>query len=95
MKYISLFSGIGGFDEAFRRAGMECDSVCEIDKAAQAILTRHFPEAKLFDDVKKVGKETHERKSIDVICGGFPCQDVSVAGKRAGIAGASTNSMSF
>ena len=87
MKYISLFSGIGGFDEAFRRAGMECDSVCEIDKSAQAILTRHFPEAKLFDDVKKVGKETHERKSIDVICGGFPCQDVSVAGKRAGIAG--------
>jgi len=87
MKYVSLFSGIGGFDEAFRRAGMVCDSVCEIDKAAQAILTRHFPEAKLFDDVRKVGKETHERKSIDVICGGFPCQDVSVAGKRAGIAG--------
>ena len=87
MKYISLFSGIGGFDEAFRRAGMECDSVCEIDKAAQAILTRHFPEARMFDDVRKVGKDTHERKSIDVICGGFPCQDVSVAGKRAGIAG--------
>lgn len=87
MNYVSLFSGIGGFDEAFRRAGMVCDSVCEIDKAAQMILTRHFPEARLFDDVRKVGKETHERKSIDVICGGFPCQDVSVAGKRAGIAG--------
>lgn len=87
MKFLSLFSGIGGFDLAFERSGMECDSVCEIDKAAQMILTRHFPKAKLFDDVRKVGIATHERKSIDVICGGFPCQDVSVAGKRAGIAG--------
>jgi len=87
MKFISLFSGIGGFDLAFERAGMECVAVCEIDKNAQSVLRRHFPKAELFDDVRKVGKETHERKSIDVICGGFPCQDVSVAGKRAGIAG--------
>lgn len=87
MKFISLFSGIGGFDLAFERAGMECVAVCEIDKNAQSILRRHFPKAELFDDVRKVGKETHERKSIDLVCGGFPCQDVSIAGKRAGIAG--------
>lgn len=87
MKFISLFSGIGGFDLAFDRAGMECVTVCEIDKNAQAILRRHFPNATLYDDVRKVGKETHERKSIDLICGGFPCQDLSVAGKRAGLAG--------
>ncbi len=87
MKSLSLFSGIGGFDEGFRRAGIECDSVCEIDKSAQNILRRHFPEAKLYDDVKKVGIQTHGRKSIDLICGGFPCQDVSIAGKRAGLAG--------
>ena len=87
MKFISLFSGIGGFDLAFERAGMECVAVCEIDKNAQSVLRRHFPKAELFDDVRKVGKETHERKSIDLICGGFPCQDVSIAGKRKGIAG--------
>ena len=87
MKSVSLFSGIGGFDLGFQRAGIKCVAVCEIDKNAQSVLLRRFPEAKLFDDVRKVGKETHERKSIDLICGGFPCQDVSIAGKRAGIAG--------
>lgn len=87
MKFVSLFSGIGGFDLAFERAGMECHSVCEIDTAAQVILRRHFQQAKLYDDVRKVGKDTHERGSIDLVCGGFPCQDLSVAGKRAGLAG--------
>ena len=87
MKFISLFSGIGGFDLAFERAGMECVAVCEIDKNAQSVLRRHFPKAELFDDVRKVGKETHGRNAIDLICGGFPCQDVSIAGRRAGLAG--------
>jgi len=87
MKFISLFSGIGGFDLAFERAGMECVAVCEIDKNAQSVLRRHFPKAELFDDVRKVGKETHGRKTIDLVCGGFPCQDVSIAGRRAGLAG--------
>jgi len=75
MKFISLFSGIGGFDLAFERAGMECVAVCPV------------PKAELFDDVRKVGKETHGRKTIDLVCGGFPCQDVSIAGRRAGLAG--------
>jgi DNA (cytosine-5)-methyltransferase 1 len=87
MKFVSLFSGIGGFDLAFERAGMECVSVCEIDKNAQSVLRRHFPKAELFDDVRKIGIATHGKKSIDIICGGFPCQDLSVAGKRAGLAG--------
>ena len=87
MKYLSLFSGIGGFDRAFEDVGMECDSVCEIDRAAQGILTRHFPNARLFDDVRKVGIATHGRKSVNLVCGGFPCQDLSVAGRRAGLAG--------
>ncbi len=87
MKSVSLFSGIGGFDLGFQRAGIECVAVCEIDKNAQSVLRRHFPHAELFDDVRKVGKETHGRKSIDLVCGGFPCQDVSIAGKRAGLAG--------
>lgn len=87
MKFISLFSGIGGFDMAFERADMVCDTVCEIDKDAQKVLRRHFPHARLVDDVRKVGKQSHERKSINLICGGFPCQDLSIAGKRAGLAG--------
>jgi DNA (cytosine-5)-methyltransferase 1 len=87
VKYISLFSGIGGFDIALGRAGFVCDTVCENDKQAQYVLRRRFPEARLIDDVRKVGKESHERKSINLICGGFPCQDVSIAGERAGLAG--------
>lgn len=87
MRFLSLFSGIGGFDLGFERAGMVSDSVCEIDLPAQSILSRHFPHVRLFDDVRKVGKDTHERKTIDLICGGFPCQDLSIAGKRAGLTG--------
>ena len=87
MKGLSLFSGIGGFDLAMERAGIKLVGMCEIDKNAQNVLRRRFPNVKLYDDVRKVGKETHERGSVDVICGGFPCQDLSIAGKRAGLAG--------
>lgn len=85
MKFGSLFSGVGGFDLGFERAGMECVWQVEFDKACQSILKKHWSEAELFDDVRTVGK--HNLKPVDVICGGFPCQDVSVAGKRAGLAG--------
>jgi DNA (cytosine-5)-methyltransferase 1 len=87
MNAITLFSGIGGFDIALEGAGVTVDTFCEIDKNAQNILRRHFPNAKLIDDVRKVGIQSHERGSIDIICGGFPCQDVSIAGKRQGLAG--------
>jgi DNA (cytosine-5)-methyltransferase 1 len=90
MKFLSLFSGIGGFDLAFQRAGMVSDSIVEIDKNCQNVLRRHFPDSKLFTDVKEVGNATHKRGSIDVICGGFPCQDLSIAGKRAGLVGERT-----
>lgn len=84
MKVLSLFSGIGGFDLGFQRAGMEVVGMCEIDKHAQKILQRRFPDATLHTDVRKV---RYERRSIDLICGGFPCQDLSVAGKRRGLDG--------
>lgn len=87
MRVLSLFSGIGGFDLGFERAGMTIDSMCEIDKAAQSVLRRRFPQAELFEDVRKIGEETHGSRSIDLICGGFPCQDLSIAGKRKGMAG--------
>lgn len=84
MKVLSLFSGIGGFDLGFERAGMTVVGMCEIDKHAQKILTRHFPNAILHTDVKDVH---YAAGTIDLICGGFPCQDLSVAGKRRGLAG--------
>jgi len=64
---------------------MECVWQVEFDKACQSILKKHWSETELFDDVRTVGK--HNLKPVDVICGGFPCQDVSIAGKRAGLAG--------
>lgn len=85
--YISLFSGIGGFEVAFDRAGMKCLAVCEKDKAAQGNLSRTFPHIPIFDDVSQIGKVSHEPETIDLICGGFPCQDVSIAGRRKGLAG--------
>jgi DNA (cytosine-5)-methyltransferase 1 len=81
----SLFSGIGGFDLGFERAGMECRWQCEIDKAASGVLAHHWPGIPNTGDVRNVGRDTVE--SVDLICGGFPCQDLSVAGKRAGLAG--------
>lgn len=84
MNVLSLFSGIGGFDLGFERAGMTVVGMCEIDKHAQKILQRHFPDATLHTDVRKV---SYERGAVDIICGGFPCQDLSVAGKRRGLAG--------
>ena len=85
MKFGSLFSGVGGFDLGFERAEMECVWQVEFDKACQSVLKKHFEKAELFDDVRTVGK--HNLEPVDVICGGFPCQDVSIAGKRAGLAG--------
>lgn len=85
MKFGSLFTGVGGFDLGFERAGMECAWQVEFDKACQSVLKKHWSETELFDDVRTVGK--HNLEQVDVICGGFPCQDVSIAGKRAGLAG--------
>ena len=86
---VSLFSGVGGFDLALERSGVKVVATCEIDKNAQKILTRHFPNAKLFSDVSTLtGKELLNAgfdPSNGIITGGFPCQDVSVAGKRAGL----------
>ncbi len=81
----SLFSGIGGFDLGFERAGMQCLWQCEIDAKAQQVLAQHWPGARMVEDVRNVGRNTVE--PVDVIYGGFPCQDLSVAGKRAGLAG--------
>lgn len=85
MRYGSLFSGIGGFDKGFDDAGLSCAWQVEQDAACQRVLARHWPGVLHFDDMREV---TGERLgTVDVICGGFPCQDVSVAGRRKGLAG--------
>ena len=82
MKFVSLFSGIGGFDLGLEQAGMECVLQVEIDKSCNRVLAHHWPDVERRTDVKDI-----EQVTADVICGGFPCQDLSVAGKRAGLAG--------
>lgn len=85
MNFISLFAGIGGFDLGFERVGMACEGQVEIDGACNKILKKHWPNVKRYGDVKECGK--HNLEQVDLICGGFPCQDVSVAGRREGLAG--------
>ena len=91
LKVVSLFAGVGGFDLGAESAGFEVIGQVEIDKKCQEILRRQFPNALLHDDVTTAidwAKENDLIGKVDIVCGGFPCQDVSVAGKRAGIAGA-------
>ena len=85
MKYGSLFSGIGGFDLGLDRAGMSCAWQVEINPYPRRILAKHWPDVPKFEDVNNVGQ--HNLSTVDLVCGGFPCQDVSIAGNRAGLAG--------
>lgn len=88
--FVSLFAGVGGFDLGLERAGHTCIGQVEIDKHAQKILKKHWPNVPLHGDVTTAiewAKEIDLIGKVDIVCGGFPCQDVSVAGKRAGIAG--------
>jgi DNA (cytosine-5)-methyltransferase 1 len=82
----SLFAGIGGFDLGFERAGMRVSWQVEQDPYCRAVLARHFPEAIRFEDVREVGAQN--LAPVDLICGGFPCQDLSPAGRGAGLDGA-------
>ena len=82
----SLFSGIGGFDLGFERAGMRISWQVELDPYCRAVLARHFPDAARFEDAREVGARNLD--PVDLLCGGFPCQDLSAAGRGAGIDGA-------
>ena len=81
----SLFAGIGGFDLGFERAGMICKWQVEIDDYATRVLEKHWPAVHRERDIVQCGKHNLER--VDVICGGFPCQDISYAGLGAGLDG--------
>ena len=90
LRVLDLFSGIGGFSLGLERAGMSTVAFCEIDPFCRAVLAQHWPEVPIYDDVTTLTADTLARDGIDVdvICGGFPCQDISHAGKGAGIEGA-------
>jgi len=81
----SLFAGIGGFDLGFERAGMSCRWQVEIDDYANRVLAKHWPEVHRERDITQCGR--HNLGPVDVICGGFPCQDISYAGRGAGLDG--------
>ena len=89
---VSLFAGVGGFDLALQRAGVTVTAAVEIDPKARAVLARQFPSTTLFSDVQEVtGHELRATGFVPergIITGGFPCQDLSVAGRREGLAGA-------
>lgn len=83
MKALSLFSGIGGLDIAAQNCGIETVAFCEIEPFPCEILKKRFPRVPILPDVRKVNG--HDFGTVDVIFGGFPCQDLSVAGRKAGL----------
>lgn len=89
MRFLSLFTGVGGFDLGLELAGMECAAQAETNKFALKVLQTHYPNVPQLGDVSNVqpSQVLSKTGSINLICGGFPCQDVSVAGLRAGLAG--------
>ncbi len=85
LKVLDLFSGIGGFSLGLERAaGFETVKFCEIEDFPRRVLRKNWPEVPIHDDIRTLIHLDH----VDVICGGFPCQDISNAGRRAGLSGA-------
>jgi DNA (cytosine-5)-methyltransferase 1 len=87
MTYGSLFAGVGGLDLGLERAGLQCRWQVELDPFARRVLEKHWPDARRHDDVRTFPPGDPTGWSVDLICGGFPCQDISAAGLRAGING--------
>lgn len=83
MNVLDLFSGIGGFSLGLERAGMKTVAFCEFDKHAQKVLKKHWPDVPIYDDVRTLDGQKF-RGTVDVVCGGYPCQPFSVAGLQRG-----------
>jgi DNA (cytosine-5)-methyltransferase 1 len=90
-RFVSLFAGVGGFDLGMERAGHKPIGQVEIDADCRSVLKKHWPNVPKHDDVKTARRWANEQGfkwDVDFVCAGFPCQDVSVAGSRAGLSGA-------
>lgn len=90
MRFVSLFAGVGGFDLGLEQSGHTCVGQVEIDKHAREVLEKHWPNVPKHDDVQTAigwAEQNGIIGTVDLVVGGFPCQDLSVAGKRAGLAG--------
>jgi len=90
-RVLDLFSGIGGFSLGLERAGgFETIAFCEIEPYCRAVLKKHWPDVPCYDDVRTLTADrlAADGIAVDVICGGFPCQDISLAGRMSGIDGA-------
>ncbi|MEG3841695.1 DNA (cytosine-5-)-methyltransferase [Microcoleus sp. herbarium14] len=86
MRVASFFSGIGGFDLGFEKAGMNVVFQCETDKYCQQILKRHWPQVPIYEDIRTLTHSTIP--AADLWCAGWPCQDLSNANtERKGLAG--------
>ncbi len=86
LRVLDLFSGIGGFSLGLERTGgFETAAFCEIEPFPRRVLAKHWPEVPCYDDVRTLGWEECGR--IDVVTAGFPCQDISLSGRGAGISG--------
>jgi len=89
VKVLDLFSGLGGFSLGLERAGFETVAFCEIEEFPRKVLAKHWPGIPIYEDVRELtaGRLAADGIHIDVIAGGFPCQDISIAGSKAGIEG--------
>ena len=83
MRVLDLFSGIGGFSLGLERAGMQTVAFCERDNFCRRVIAKHWPGLPIHPDITELDANVY-RGSIDVVCGGFPCQPYSHAGKRRG-----------
>jgi DNA (cytosine-5)-methyltransferase 1 len=84
---LDIFSGIGGFSLGLEKTGgFRTIAFCEIETFCQKILKHHWPEVPIFPDVQQLGRADLPG-TVDVVCGGFPCQDLSVAGYQKGLQG--------
>lgn len=90
MNVLDLFSGIGGFSLGLERAGMRTVAFCECEPYAQAVLRKHWPKVPCYANIRDVSaaRLAADGISADLVCGGFPCQDISLAGKGEGLTGA-------
>jgi DNA (cytosine-5)-methyltransferase 1 len=83
MNVLDLFSGIGGFSLGLERAGMKTVAFCEIEPFPRKVLQKHWPGVPIFNDVRTL-RAKDIKETVDVVCGGYPCQPFSTAGKRRG-----------